>query len=75
MRLFHDSLHRLLRIHHPMLLGHHPSRHGQNSSKHSNIKQYSPSFSHLKVQERIRVNQREEDEDGSERTGYECDET
>jgi hypothetical protein len=74
-RVLDDSPHQFLRVNNPIFIRHHPPRNRQHRPRQSNVKQHRPPLRNLEVEERIGVDEGEEDENGGEGTGEEGDET
>jgi hypothetical protein len=73
-RVLDNIAHQLLRVHDLVLIRHHPPRDSQDGPKHSDIKQHGPSWGDFEMEECVRVDEGEENEDRGEGPGEERDE-
>ena len=68
MRMLDNVPHQLLRIHDSMLFRYHATSDGQHCPKDANVEQHGTVLGDFEVQEGVRIEDGEEDEDGGERS-------
>ena len=73
-RVLDDAAHELLRVDDAVLVGDHAARDGEYRAEDAYVEQDGAAGRDLKVEEGVRVDEREEDEDSRERAGEEGDE-
>lgn len=61
-----DILHQLLGVDHAILVRDHPTSKGENGAGYTNIEQNGATGRDLEMKERVRVDERKQNEDGSE---------
>lgn len=74
MRVLDDVAHEEFGIDDAVFVGQHPPCDSEDGTEDADVEEDSPAGRDLKVQERVRVDQREEDEDRGKRSGEEGDE-
>lgn len=70
-----DPAHEILRIDDLVLVRNHAARDSEHSPKDSDVEEHRSSRRDLEMEEGVRIDEGEEDEDGCERSGEEGDET
>lgn len=73
-RVLDDPSHELLGVDDFVLVGNHPTRDSEDSPKDSDVEEDRPSWGDLEMEEGVRVDEGEEDENGGEGSGEEGDE-